>query len=96
MRKIFIMMTMLVNGCAAAQSVSAIHGIKYQQQKLHILVTSTGCTTEKSFRLYWQAQNLTIVRVKADHCRRMPHKLWLEFDVPKEKANFTLTNSINQ
>ena len=92
MKTVILMMTLLSCGCAVAQNESVIHGIKYQGQKLQVQVTSTGCTSKGSFRLDWQHQQLTIVRTKADNCRRMPHKIWLEFELPKEKSGFVLTN----
>lgn len=94
--KIFIISLMLYS-CSWANTVQMdeLKGIKVEAGKLNILVISQGCTTKESFKLNWSQDNLTIKRVQPDNCRRMPHKIWLKYDLPKGKTGFLLTNRIN-
>ena len=99
MKKVFalsVFFSVLIMGCAAMASDSqVIHGVEVSKEKLRIQVISNGCTTKESFALHWQGDNLIIERIKPDHCRRMPHKKWLEFSLPKNVTSFNIANKFS-
>ena len=91
-----VLLVILATGCQAkAQQEEVIHGFKALEGRIAVQVTSTGCTNIKSFKLHFVDEQLLIERVNADHCRRMPHKIWLEFDMPNMPERFQLKNKIN-
>ena len=69
-----------------------LHGLEVKDNKLRLQVISNGCTKAKSFKLIWQGDNLTVQRLKPDYCRRMPHKIWLEFEIPTLIKEFRIAN----
>ena len=78
---------------AIAGITESIYGLEIKKSQLHVKMISNGCTTVDSFKLVWSEENqLTISRVKPDHCRRMPVKKWFIFDVPANIKTFTVNN----
>ncbi len=73
-------------------SLLNIHGLETKDKKLRLQVMSNGCTKAESFSLIWQGDNLTVQRLKPDHCRRMPHKIWLTFEIPTIIKSFSVAN----
>jgi hypothetical protein len=69
-----------------------LYGIESKDKKVRLQVMSNGCTKTKSFKLIWQGDNLTVQRLKPDYCRRMPHKIWLEFEIPTLIKEFSVAN----
>jgi len=69
-----------------------LHGIETKGKQLSLQVMSNGCTKAESFQLIWQENNLTVQRLKPDHCRRMPHKIWLTFELPTKIKAFRVAN----
>tara|TARA_B110001452_G_C14913896_1_gene319464 strand:+ start:210 stop:512 length:303 start_codon:yes stop_codon:yes gene_type:complete len=87
---------LIVSPCYAQENKEAvIHGVKLSDYKVNIQVTSMGCTTKDSFDLQFKPGALTVLRVKSDKCRRMPHKIWLSFDLPPLKTDFILQNKLS-
>lgn len=74
------------------EPLAHLHGLEVKGNKLRLQVMSNGCTKVKSFELIWQGNNLTIQRLKPDYCRRMPHKIWLEFKMPTQIKAFNIAN----
>lgn len=96
MRLVGLLMILMLAGCQAkAEQGETIHGIKVLEGRIAIQVTSTGCTNIKSFKLHFNEEYLLVERVKADHCRRMPHKIWLEFDIANLPKHFQLKNRLS-
>jgi len=73
-------------------SLEKIYGLDIQGKTLKLKVMSNGCTKVKSFNLIWQSDSLTVHRLKPDYCRRMPHEIWLQFNIPKKISEFTIKN----
>jgi len=73
-----------------------IHALEVKDKTLRLQVMSNGCTKAESFKLIWQGDNLTVQRVKPDHCRRMPHKIWLKFEIPTQISNFNMVNKFER
>ena len=71
-----------------------IHGINYQNNILRIEVMSNGCTSPLSFKQLWHNNQLKLQRIKADHCRRLPHKKWLKFKLPKPFSQLSVVNTL--
>lgn len=71
-----------------------IHAIKYNKNKLSIEIISTGCTSAQSFEQLWQEHKLTLKRIKADNCRRLPHKKWLTFNLSRPFSELSLINKL--
>ncbi len=96
MKMITAFACMMLTSCAWAKPNVKLdlHGIQVAEGKLRILVTSTGCTSKTSFKMHWQKNSLNILRIASDNCRRMPHRIWVELDLPENKRQFTLTNNI--
>jgi hypothetical protein len=69
-----------------------LHGLEAKEKLIRLQVMSNGCTKAKSFKLNWQKDNLSIQRLKQDYCRRTPHKIWLEFEIPTEIKAFSVAN----
>lgn len=69
-----------------------LHGLEAKDNKLRLQVMSNGCTKGKSFKLIWQGDNLTVLRLKPDYCRRVPHTIWLEFEIPTQIKEFSVAN----
>ena len=69
-----------------------IHGIVIKDKKIRLQVMSNGCTKAESFKLIWKEDNLTVERLKPDYCRRVPHKVWLEFKIPAQVKKFSVAN----
>jgi len=84
----------LIIGCANASSELTVHGIQIEPKQLKLLVTSNGCTSKRSFQLIWQEQTLEIEKVIPDNCRRLPHRIWVGFDLPDNQLSFTVLNKI--
>lgn len=97
MKLLAIITSLLTLGCVNAMPTenTLIHGVKHVKNSLSFLVTSTGCTTPDSFELIWLKNKVTINKIKKDHCRRMPHRIWLSFDLPKKNMPFKVMNSIS-
>ena len=96
--KLFIVITAaLILGGANATTVgkTLIHGVKSAENSITILVTSTGCTNQNSFQLIWHEDEVTLNKVKQDNCRRMPHRIWLTFDLANINAPFKIMNYIS-
>ena len=85
MKKFVLMLIILISpifGCGAMseeqESVEEkIFNVLITGSQIKIQVLSFGCTDKKSMQLIWHENKLTIKRIKADHCRRMPFKKWL-------------------
>jgi hypothetical protein len=91
---LFMAVTM---GCSATeQRMDSIYGLKITDDKLMLQVMSNGCTSADSFQLSWQNDNLSISRIKADHCRRRSHKIWLSFTIPTQIKHFKVLNSFSR
>lgn len=69
-----------------------LNGFKTKGKEISLQVMSNGCTKAKSFKLIWQDDNLTVQRLKPDFCRRVPHKIWLKFEIPQQIKEFSVTN----
>lgn len=69
-----------------------IYGLTISDNKINLQFMSTGCTNNQSFALNWQEDQLQVLQIKTDHCRRMPHKIWLSFKIPAQQNKFTLAN----
>ena len=80
---------------AQVNKAAVIHGVELSEQKIKIQVTSTGCTTKESFELQFNEGALMVLRIKRDKCRRAPHKIWLDFDMPTATTKFTLANKLS-
>jgi hypothetical protein len=100
--KILLLSTIPIFGCNAASSphtengsIEAIYGIIVSADNLKVQVQSKGCTNQNSFDLLWQGNNLTITRIQADNCRRIPYKKWLTFHLPIHKKQFVLLNLLS-
>lgn len=72
--------------------LAKLHGLEAKGKTLKLQVMSNGCTNTKSFKLMWQDEHLTVQRLKADYCRRMPHKIWLKFEIPTHVKEFSMAN----
>lgn len=72
--------------------LAKIYGLMITDNKVNLQLMSNGCTTIDFFTLHWQKQQLQVVQTKSDFCRRMPHKIWLSFSIPKQEGDFTLVN----
>ena len=83
------------NANARSKNIESIYGVIVSAENLKIQILSNGCTNKDSFELIWQGSNLTIMRIKADNCRRMPYKKWLTFHLPSEKKTFALLNLLS-
>jgi hypothetical protein len=95
--KIFIViLNVFMLSCANASSELKVHGIQVDKNKLQLLVTSTGCTSKDSFQLNWQENAVLVEQVTPDNCRRLPHRIWVKFDLPENKQLFTLMNAISK
>jgi len=97
MKLIYLLFAFFLTSYAQANEnkETVIHGIQVEMNKLRVLVTSTGCTTQASFQLTWQNDSLLLVKVKPDHCRRLAHQVWIEFNLPKEHSVIYLLNPIS-
>lgn len=95
MRALIAILFVLLSGCVQAKSTMlGIYGLKIDDNKIKLRVTSTGCTKSNFFKLNWQKNTLLVEQTTLDSCRRMPHLIWVEFDLPKDKKEFVLANSI--
>lgn len=74
--------------------IESLYGVKLLDNKVAIKVKSNGCSTNDKFNLMWSAQQLIIVREKPDNCRRMPHLVWLTFELKDATFPFVLQNPI--
>ena len=97
---ILIFLTSPIFGCGAMSeeqefSNDKIFNVLVTGSQIKIQVISFGCTDKKSFQLIWQNSELTIKRIRADHCRRMPFKKWLTYELPPKISQFSLTNIIH-
>lgn len=92
---ILIMGLVFWTAATHASSELKVHGVEISNQKINVRVTSNGCTNNDSLNLQFSAGKLTITRVKPDKCRRLPHKIWLAFDLPPLRTDFVLTNKIS-
>ena len=79
---------------AAIETPETLFGVKQDAEQLSVQVVSHGCTSNESFRVENRGSELTLFRVKPDHCRRLPHKIWLTFLLPVTEATLTLNNPI--
>ncbi|MEM8497564.1 MAG: hypothetical protein AAF542_06040 [Pseudomonadota bacterium] len=67
----------------AALSVEALHSIRVETDTLHFSVTSNGCTRARDFKLLRIGQattQISVIRIKQDHCRKAPSLL--ELSIP--------------
>ena len=67
-------------GCTslgAGDTLEVIHGIELREGTLTALVTSTGCTNQSSFEVKQDNEMISVIRVRPDHCRRMPFATWV-------------------
>lgn len=86
----------LMLGCNAnANKLPVIHGVEAGFHTIKVQVTSNGCTSKESFKLHWQQNKLTLERIKPDNCRRMPHKKWLEFNLPEAVKSVYIANEFS-
>jgi len=67
---------------SGSDDLEALHGITLNKNTLILNVRSTGCTTEDDFLIHLTALNnevqLSVERIKEDHCRRMPKVMRIE------------------
>ena len=75
--------------------LAVIHGVEVSPNTIKVQVTSNGCTSKESFKLHWQQNKLTLERIKPDNCRRMPHKKWLEFNLPEAVKSVYIVNEFS-
>ncbi len=70
-----------------------VYGLTISDNSINLQLMSNGCTTTDFFKLQWQNNQLQVNQIKVDHCRRMPHKIWLKFTIPQQKNGFMLVNN---
>lgn len=101
----------LTANAAGAESPAALLGFQRIGDTLEFTVISTGCTTEDHFRLdvaptesnddaatsdnKKQAVTLTLVRTKADRCKRMPGPRVISLDIPDQYTSNTVMHISN-
>jgi hypothetical protein len=97
-----LLSTISIFGCNATsnphtgnESIEEIYGIIVSTDSLKVQVQSKGCTSQDSFDLLWQGNNLTITRLQTDNCRRIPYKKWITFHLPIHKQKFVLINLLS-
>jgi len=81
-----------VKSLPVKKALVKVYGLTLSAQNINLQLMSNGCTTTDFFRLQWQNHQLLVDQIKADHCRRMPHKIWLSFTIPDQQSGFTLLN----
>ena len=70
-----------------------LYGIEIKKDKLHVKMLSHGCSKNEDFKFIWTNQHaLTIYRITADNCRRVPMQKWFIFNVPKQHNKLTINN----
>lgn len=61
-------------------------------------VASNGCTTKADFRSTYQDRTLTLVRIRRDACKAMPHRMKIAFTLGELRLSphqpFALGNRI--
>lgn len=80
---LWILALKLLAGCqvvAATESMEVLHGLRWQDDKLQVQVTSTGCTGSDSFQTEKNGDTIRILRVTPDYCRRLPFEVWIDLD----------------
>ncbi len=86
---------MTSSSLAQTEKQAVIHGIELDDNKVKIQVTSTGCTNNDAFELRFKKGSMLVLRTKLDKCRRMPHKIWLSFELPSKTTELTLMNKLS-
>ena len=96
MRKLFLLVVFtLCSIKVQAEQNELLYGLKVSGNTLAVQVKSQGCTNDKSFRLVWENNNLTVMRVKPDHCRRLPHLIWVTFSFEPTQYPFAVANKLD-
>jgi hypothetical protein len=76
-----------------------IHSISFRNDKMFLEVTSNGCTQADSFRLDVahgiNYDTLTVVRIRKDECKMMPHIIELEFPIPLDSTKFKIDTTVD-
>lgn len=74
-------------------TIEPLYGIELHDQKIRVRVKSYGCTKENSFTSqlfnHTDYDQLTLIRIKKDRCKRMPKIISLEFDAPQRKSEIS-------
>lgn len=74
----------------AALSVETLHSIRVDADALHFSVTSHGCTRASDFQLLHNAEapaQLSVIRIKQDHCRKAPGLIELSIPLNSNSEN---------
>ncbi len=85
------LLAVLGNSAVAANavlSVETLHSIRVEENSLHFSVTSNGCTQAGDFQLLRNQQapaQLSVIRIKQDHCRKAASLL--ELSIPLTRNN---------
>lgn len=79
--------------------IETLYGIQLHKDKLTVRVKSNGCTKAEHFGVQAKAELdhhlLTVVRTKADRCRKMPRIISIELDSPTTVKNgYRLVNPL--
>ena len=77
---------------AEGDHLEALYGVNRTDDGLVIKVRSYGCTRANSFRVNYAEQGISIIRIKPDNCRRMPHIIDVELPLKKDTGAFVLLN----
>ena len=100
----------LTVSAAGAESPAVLLGFQRTGNTLEFTVISTGCTTEDHFRLdiettenndgetsetAKEAVTLTLIRTKADRCKRMPGPRVISLDIPDKYTSKTAIHISN-
>ncbi len=96
---------LLLSGCFAGGSGAAMKSVQAAEEPLHSVVVkagqievgviSRGCTRRQDFEVVWKEPNrLTVVRLRPDHCRRMPFVKQLVLALPKAGDGWVVTNPL--
>lgn len=56
-----------------------LHGVRFTENSMEILVTSSGCTNHQSFALSKTSDDqLMVNRIKVDRCKAAFHHRWID------------------
>ncbi len=87
---------MLISACAPAGSLETLHAISLHKESVTIAVTGHGCTRAADFQVRLgnsqtpddgPSQELSILRIRPDRCRGMPHRKRLTLPLKRDTAH---------
>ena len=76
--------------------LETLYGMNINEKNIVVKVYSFGCTKAKDFSVEEQGDELSIVRIKIDRCRKMPELVSIRLPFHKQLNDYQVLNPIKQ